>query len=80
MKKKIGIYIQFVITFFVLIFGLISFFRHGFYPIFELSMGFDLLLMAYNNHVVHKNKVTILYFIFGFLLIVSGVLSVLGVM
>ena len=86
-KKKIinefnilGVNMQIVVTIAVLIFGGIYLFTKRFRSVFEILMAMDLFIMAYNNEMIyHKRKATVLYIIFGILLLVFAILSLVGV-
>jgi len=46
----------------------------------EIVVGFDLLIMAYNNGKIYKRKnMTIIYVVFGICLIIYGILNFLEV-
>ena len=76
----LGIKLQFLVTVVVAIVGVIAIFKNKFFPYFQLAMGFDLFLLAYNNAKVYqKNKMTLIYVVFGILLICSALLALLGV-
>ena len=76
----IGVNIQIIVTVIAVIFGIITIFKNSFSPFFKISVGVDLLIMAYNNHkIYHKKNLTIIYIVFAVLVIVLGVLSLLGV-
>lgn len=76
-----GVLFQFVVTTVVVIFGILSLFHNKYYFAFELSIAIDLLIMAYNNQkVYHKKGLTFVYIGFALILLVSVILSKLGVM
>lgn len=77
----IGVVFQFVVTVVVIIFGILSLFHNNYYLAFEFSIVIDLLIMAYNNQkVYHKKGLTFVYLGFALLLLISAILSKLGVM
>ena len=79
-KNKIGLIIQLLLTVLVIISLVISFFKKDIFPIFEIIVGFDLLVMGFNNYKIYKRgKITFLYILFGVLIIAFGLLSLLGV-
>lgn len=76
----LGIKLQFLVTVVVAIVGIIVIFKDKFFPYFQLAMGIDLFLLAYNNAKVYqRNKMTLIYVGVGVLLICSAVLALLGV-
>ena len=70
-----GAYAQFALTIVVVVFGILSFVNSKYFFGLEISMILDLLVMAYNNHKIYKQKKgTIFYLVFAgilLLLIVS---------
>ncbi len=75
-----GINIQIIVTIVVLVFGILTLFFEKYFPLFQFSMGIDLLLLAYNNEKVYRRKhLTIIYTIIGVLLIVFSIFVFLGV-
>ena len=85
-KKKtvnsniISVYLQIIITCVLVIVGIITLFRNSLFPILEIVMALDLLIVAYNNYkIYHKKKLTIVYLLFAILLILFGILSLGGV-
>lgn len=73
--------IQFILTIAVIVFLILSLFVSGdFYKYLEVIMGFDLLMIGYNNHRIYQRKnITILYVGIGIFLIIAGVLGFIGV-
>ena len=75
-----GAYVQFALTIVVVVFGILSFVNSKYFFGLEISMILDLLVMAYNNHKIYKQKNgTIFYLAFAGVLLVMVILSKLGV-
>ena len=89
MKKKnskindsniLGVTLQFVFTIIVVMMGIISLFFDNIFPYFEIVMALDLFIMAFNNYRIYKKPyLTIVYIVFCVFLIISSVLSFVGV-
>ena len=80
--KKFLIIIQFILTLACLVLGIMCLFSDNrlLIDILEIAAGVDLLLMGLNNYLIHKNKKgTILYTIVGIIMIMTVVLTKLGV-
>lgn len=72
--------IQLILTIVTVVLGIWLLFRASLMPVFQLFLGIDLLVMAYNNQIIyHRKKATILYVVIGILLLVFDLLLVLGV-
>ena len=89
MKKKgtinqfniVGVVFQFIVTVVVVIFGILSLFDKSYYSTFELVIGVDLFIMAYNNQKIYQKKnLTIIYLLVGLLLVISSILKMIGVL
>jgi len=66
---------QIVIMVISLIFIILSFFYSQLADYREIVLGLILITMAYTNHVVYeKNKITIIYILFGLLLIIPNII------
>ena len=62
------------------IFTILTVFKYSFTHYFELFLGLDLLVMAYNNHILFFRKnFTIIYLIFGLIMILISILGFMGV-
>ncbi len=76
----IGVTLQFIVTIIVVVMGILSLFFDNIFPIFEIVMAIDLFIMAFNNYKIYKKAhLTIIYIAVGIFLIISSVLSYLGV-
>jgi len=65
---------QIIIMIISLILIILTFFIDGFADYREIILGFILLTMAYSNQIVyHKTGMTILYVVFGLLLIIPNI-------
>ncbi len=72
--KKI-LNVQIILMVISLILIILTFFIDGFSVYREIILGFILLIMSYSNQVVyHKTGMTILYVVFGLLLIIPNVI------
>lgn len=89
MKKKgtinqfniVGVVFQFIVTVVVIIFGILSLFNKSYYYTFELVIGVDLFIMAYNNQKIYQKKnLTIIYLLVGLFLVISSILKMIGVL
>ena len=83
MKKGINnltVFIQIVLSLGVLVTGVLGIINKDLLTYFKIVLGLDLLIMAYNNHIMYKRKnFTLIYSIMGILLIILGILTILGV-
>ena len=78
-KAKKVINIQLVIMIIALIFIALSFAIKPLADYREIVLGIILLVMAYTNYVVYdKKKMTILYVVFGLLLIIPNIIRLVG--
>ena len=77
----LGVTIQVILTILMVIFLVLSLLvSKKLYSYFYLLVGLDLLAMAYNNkNIYKKDKVTIIYIIFGIIMIIYAILKFLGV-
>ncbi len=72
-----GVFLQGVFTLLLLIFAVISIINHSMFPYFEIFMGIDLMIMAYNNKkIFQKEKLTLYYLIFGIIVLIVGIIGV----
>lgn len=79
-KSLLSLYLQFIMSFVVIIFIILYFVNKKYVLPLELSLGATLIIMGYNNKVFYKRKnVTILYIIIGVVLVVFSILQFLGV-
>ena len=85
MKKKnkihefniLGAFLQVLCTIIVLVLAIVSIMNHNIFPYFEIIMGIDLMIMAYNNKkIFQKEKLTLYYLIFGIIVLVIGIIGV----
>ena len=80
--KKVLVIIQFILTVACLVLGVMCLFSDNRLIIdsLEITAGIDLLLMGLNNYLIYKNKKgTIIYTVVGIIMIMTVVLSKLGV-
>ena len=80
--KKVLVIIQFILTFACLVLGVMCLFSDNRLIIdsLEIIAGVDLLLMGLTNYLVYKNKkATIIYTVVGLIMIMTVVLTKLGV-
>ena len=76
---NMGIFLQFVTLFLLIIFVISSLFIKEFTPIVEFLVGVTLLFMAYNNYNLTKRKgFTILYSLTGIVFVVTSILKIYG--
>lgn len=72
--------LQVVLTILTIILFIVSIFNRSVLTILQLSLGIDLLVMAYNNQVIYQRKrITILYVIVGVVLLILAALVLIGV-
>ena len=85
MKKKnkihefniLGAFLQALCTIIVLVLAIVSIMNHNIFPYFEIIMGIDLMIMAYNNKkIFQKEKLTLYYLIFGIIVLIIGIVVV----
>lgn len=87
MKKNInkisliGIIVQFIITIACLIIGILCIFvNKKFFDVLQIVLATDLIVIGINNYTVYKKKnLTIMYLLFGIIMLIIGILSMLGV-
>lgn len=78
-KAKKAINFQLVVMIISLIFIVLSFLIESLINYREIVLGIILLVMAYTNYVVYeKKKMTIVYIIFGLLLIIPNIIRLVG--
>lgn len=78
-QNKYGLIVQLLLVFAILILLLLSAFDRIYLTIAEIVTGLALIVMAYNNHTVFNRKyLTIIYALFGIVVIVDGVISLIG--
>lgn len=75
--KKI-LNIQLIFMLLIIVFIVLTFINPSLAKYREIALGLVLLFMAYSNHVVYKRRnMTILYIIFGLLLIIPNILRLI---
>ncbi len=82
MKKnfKLTIYLQLVLSIITLVLFVMYLINNKYLSFLELALGFNLLVTGYNNEKVYKRRnLTILYIIFGIVMIVISIIKFLGV-
>jgi len=73
----LGAFLQVLCTIIVLVLAIVSIMNHNIFPYFEIIMGIDLMIMAYNNKkIFQKEKLTLYYLIFGIIVLVIGIIGV----
>ncbi len=78
-QNAYGLVVQLLLVLAVVVLLILSAFDRIFLTIAEIVTGAALIAMAYNNHTVYNRKyLTIIYVIFGLLVIVDGVVSLIG--
>ena len=70
-KNYIGVYLQIIVSFIAIVLLILYFIvSNKLLGYLEIAVAVDLLLMGYNNNVVYNRKAfTIIYIIFGILLL-----------
>lgn len=77
--NQAGMLVQFILIFFLIVFGIITIFHNEFKLACFLTAGLILLVMAYNNHRIYKRKkLTILYIIGALLSFLSSIEVFIG--
>lgn len=82
MKKnfKLTIYLQLVLSIITLVLFVMYLINNKYLSFLELALGLNLLVTGYNNEKVYKRRnLTILYIIFGIVMIVISIIKFLGV-
>ena len=79
--KKLLVIIQFLLLLACMVLGIMYLFgNNGLLNILEILVGVDLIFMGISSYFLQKKtKILIIYGIVGIILIVSGILSILGV-
>ena len=78
-QNAYGLIVQLLLVLAVVILLILSAFDRIYLTIAEIVTGFALIAMAYNNHTVYNRKyLTIIYAIFGFLVIIDGTVSLIS--
>ena len=78
-KVKKVINFQLIVMIISLIFIILSFLIKSLADYREIVLGIILLVMAYTNYIVYeKKKMTIIYIIFGLLLIIPNIIRLVG--
>ncbi len=78
-RSRKAINFQLVVMILSLIFIILSFLIKSLADYREIVLGIILLVMAYTNYVVYeKKKLTILYILFGLLLIIPNIIRLVG--
>jgi len=73
----LGAFLQILCTIIILVLAIVSIMNHNIFPYFEIIMGIDLMIMAYNNKkIFQKEKLTLYYLIFGIIVLVIGIIGV----
>lgn len=63
-NDDLGLMIQFILIFWIVVFGIITFIEKSFFNGMEILVSLTLIVMAYNNHKTFKKKyLTIIYII-----------------
>lgn len=71
--NKYGLIIQLFLVLAVVVLLILTAFDKIYLYIAEIVTGLALIVMAYNNHTVYNRKyLTLIYIIFGILVIISG--------
>ena len=74
--KKI-LNVQMIVMIIASIFIICSFFVSNLAPFREIVLGLVLLMMAYSNQLIYKRKnMTIVYILFGLLLIITNLIKI----
>lgn len=55
-NNDLGLMIQFILIFWIAVFGIITLIEQSFFNGMEILVSFTLLVMAYNNHKTFKRK------------------------
>lgn len=73
--------LQFLFTILVIIMGILYLINHEFNKWFLLFLGFDLIIMAYNNQRIYRRpNFTVLYLLVGIIILIISIFNFLGVM
>lgn len=77
--NKYGLIIQLLLVLAVIVLLILTAFDKIYLYIAEVVTGFALVTMAYNNHTVYNRKyLTIVYIIFGIIVIITGSIDLLN--
>ena len=62
--------IQIVVTILTVILAVVFIFNHSIFKLFQLSLGLNLLVMAFNNYKIYKrSNITIVYALVGVIIL-----------
>lgn len=79
-KSLISLYLQIILSIVTIILGILSFIHSSYVSWFQLILGIDLIIMAYNNQVFyHRRYFTLFYIIAGLCFLVLSILHFMGV-
>ena len=77
--NKYGLIVQLLLVFAVVILLVLTAWNEIYLKFAEIVAGLALVTMAYNNHTVYNRKyLTIIYFIFGILVIIDGIIGLVN--
>lgn len=75
-NNDVGLLIQIILVFFVLVFSIITFFQPIFLVMSEILVAFLMFIMAYNNQKTFKRKgITYVYIITGIIMLLLSIVS-----
>ena len=78
-QNAYGLVVQLILVLAVVVLLILTAFDRIYLTIAEIVAGLALMAMAYNNHTVYNRKyLTIIYFIFGLLVIIDGTVSLIN--
>ena len=76
-KNDLGLMIQFILIFWVIIFSIITMIEQAFFNGMEILLSATLLTMAYNNQKMFKKKyLTVVYILVALLILLSLVVKI----
>lgn len=82
MKKKknlITLYLQAIVSIIAIVLLIMYFINNSYIGYLGICLGFDLLIMGYNNKLFYKREnMTLLYVFIGLALIIYNVVKLLG--
>ena len=71
-NNDLGLMIQFILIFWIIVFSIITLIEQTFFNGMEILVSLTLLVMAYNNHKTFKRKhLTLVYIVVALLIIAS---------
>lgn len=76
----LSVNLQVIMTVIVVVFGIISLMRADFTKWFQLALGFNFIVIGYNNYLIYRRtNFTILYIGMGILFLILSIFGFVGI-